>query len=234
VTVGSKSTDAVPLDRWMPYVYFQSEIVRYLEVAALAGAPPVTLEPHLVVTERDRQESFGVVPEGDGPLACLHPGSGDPRRRWPAEKFAAVADALVAASARVFVNGGPGDEHVADAVCTAARTQGDVFTARTSLGGLVGLLSRCAVVVSNDSGPLHLASAVGVPTVGIYWCFNLINSAELTRTRHRPFSSWCLECPVCGTHCMRDKCPHQCSFVADVSEEDVSAAALEWLGAGGR
>ena len=48
VTVGLKTPDAVPLDRWIPYIYFQSEILRYLEVVSLVGAPPNTLEPRLI------------------------------------------------------------------------------------------------------------------------------------------------------------------------------------------
>src|SRR5919109_5082980 len=52
LTVGLKTPDAAPLDRWVPYIYFQPEIVRHLEVVALAGARPVTLEPRLAVTPR--------------------------------------------------------------------------------------------------------------------------------------------------------------------------------------
>ena len=67
----------------------------------LAGATPVGLEPHLAVTQSDLDESCRVVapspgPEGP-PLVVLHPGAGDGRRRWPPEKFAAVADALAEA-----------------------------------------------------------------------------------------------------------------------------------------
>lgn len=76
-TVGLKAPDAVPLDRWMPYIYFQHEIVRFLEVAAMIGAPPVTLEPSVNVTGADLIEAEGVVPDGAGPLVILHPGAGD-------------------------------------------------------------------------------------------------------------------------------------------------------------
>ena len=104
---------------------------------------------------------------------------------------------------------------------------------RLSLGGLAGLLSRCGVVVSNDSGPLHLAGAVGAATVGIYWGPNLINAGPPTRTRHRPALSWrpdCPDCPVCGASFFDGNgCEHSASVVADVQVEEVAGSALDLL-----
>lgn len=96
-----------------------------------------------------------------------------------------------------------------------------------SLGGLAGLLHRCDVVISNDSGPLHLAAAVGTATVGVYWAYNMINAGPLTRARHRPHVSWRLTCPLCGVDCVRDACEHDASLVADVPVEEVLGSALD-------
>jgi len=106
------------------------------------------------------------------------------------------------------------------------------LTGRLELGGLVGVLAGASVVVSNDSGPLHLAAAAGAPCVGIFWCANLINAGRQLRSRYRPFLSWRLECPVCGTSAITGRCDHTASFVADVPVEDVAAAALELLAEG--
>jgi ADP-heptose:LPS heptosyltransferase len=103
---------------------------------------------------------------------------------------------------------------------------------RLSLGGLAGLLQRARVVVSNDSGPLHLAAAVGARTVGVYWCFNVFTSSPLTRTRHRPLTSWQTHCPECGTSCVAGRCEHAHSLVASVPVAAVREAALELLAAG--
>ncbi|MDP8947555.1 MAG: glycosyltransferase family 9 protein, partial [Actinomycetota bacterium] len=105
VTAGPKAPDATPLDRSMPYVYYQSEIMRNLETAALVGARTADLEPRLTTTDEDLAEAGDVVPEDEGPLVALHPGAGDERRRWPPEKFAAVGDALAEAGARVPIVG---------------------------------------------------------------------------------------------------------------------------------
>lgn len=227
MTVGLKTPDAAPLDREMPYIYFQHEILRYLEVVSLVGVTPVVLEPHLSLKEQDLVEAQQVVPEKGKPLVVLHPGAGDPQRRWPPEKFATVGDALAAAGAQVVVTGTKGEKGVVQAVVDGMRVEAQNLCDRFSLGGLAGLLSRCRVVVSNDSGPLHLAAAVGTATVGIYWCFNLINSGPITRMRHRPFVSWNLLCPICGRDFSRTHCGHRLSAVADIPTEEVTTAALD-------
>ncbi len=236
LTAGLKAPDASPLDRWIPYVYWQHETLRFLEVVSLVGAAPIRLEPHLAVTPADLAEAARVVPEGDGPLVALHPGATDPRRRWPAEQFAAVGDALARAGTRVVLTGTADEERLVGDVVAAMRAPAAGLAGLLSLRGLIGLLARCAVVVSNDTGPRHLAAAVGTPTVGIYWCGNLVNAGPLTRARHRPLVSWQLDCAVCGLDCMQtpERCPHDPSFVSAVPAEEVIAEALDLLGGCGR
>src|SRR5919202_5022224 len=231
LTVGLKTPDAAPLDRWVPYLYFQPEVLRYLEVVALVGATTRALEPCIAVTAQDLAEAGRVVPLAACPLVALHPGGTDPRRWWPADKFAAVGDALAAAGARVVVTGTKGERHLVEAVRRAMTCEAQDLCAQLSLGGLAGLLSRCRVVVANDSGPLHLAASVGAATVGIFWCFNLINWGPLTRSRYRPSVSWRLTCPVCGIDDTQGHCDHRASFVADVHTEEVVVSALDLFAA---
>jgi ADP-heptose:LPS heptosyltransferase len=186
-------------------------------------------EARLRVMERDLVEAGGVVPEAGGLLVALHPGAGDERRRWPSEKFAAVGDALAGAGARVAVVGIEEDRALVSRVVDAMSHDALNLCGRLSLRGLAGLLSRCAVVVSNDSGPLHMAAAVGAATVGIYWGPNLINAGPLTRVRHRPALSWRLNCPVCGATLFNGSCGHRDSVVADVLTEEVLNYALDLL-----
>ncbi len=228
-TIGSKTPDAAPLDKWIPYVYFQSEIMRYLEIVSLVGARPVCLEPSFQVCAEELAEARGVIPSIKKPLVVIHPGAGDPRRRWPPEKFAAVGDDVASNGAQVVVIGTEPERAVVESVISSMRSQAQNLCCQLSVGGLAGLLSLSNLVVSNDSGPLHLATAVGVPTVGIFWCGNLINSGPLTRTCHRQAVSWQIVCPVCGINCMAEDCEHTCSFVADVSSEEVLGHAKDLL-----
>ncbi|HLZ36869.1 MAG TPA: glycosyltransferase family 9 protein [Mycobacteriales bacterium] len=231
VTVGLRAPDAPPLDRTIDYVYYQTEILRYLEVVGLLGAPPVTVEPRLTLRPEDRAAAARAAPSGadEGPLVVVNPGATDPRRRWPPERFAAVADVLAADGASVVVVGDAGDRPLADAILAAMRAPARSLAGALPLGPLCALLARAALVVSNDTGPLHLARAVRTPTVGIYWIGNMINGGWTTTDRHRAAISWTVACPQCGTHVARGSCTHRPSYVADVPVEEVVPLARDLL-----
>ena len=233
LAIGSRTPDAPPLDRWVPYIEHQVEVLRYLEVVGLAGAAPVALEPRLAVTAADRAEAARVLreagPGGSGPLVVLHPGATDPRRRWPAAKLAAVGAELAGEGARLAVIGAGHERDLAGQVLAALGGRAADLCGRLSLGGLAGLLERCALLIGNDSGPAHLAGAVGTATVAVYWCVNLVNVGPLCRARHRAPTSWRLQCPVCGADCLRGSCPHDASLVAGIGVDEVLLQARDLL-----
>jgi ADP-heptose:LPS heptosyltransferase len=106
-----------------------------------------------------------------------------------------------------------------------------------TLGGLAALLQKSALVISNDTGPLHLARAVGAQTVGIFWAPNVLNWGPTNRMRHRLAISWQLECPQCRVKPVSPwpflpitaSCEHPYSFVESVSVAEVLELALELL-----
>jgi len=228
VTAGCRTPDAPELDRWIRYVYYQSELARLMEVASLVGARPVRQEPRLEATDDDRAAASAALPElAADPWAVIHPGATDRRRRWPVERFAMVGDALAQRGLQVVVTGTPGETDLVQAVRDAMSAPVVDSVGRLGLSGLVGVLSGAAVVVSNDTGPLHLAAAVGTATVGIYWCGNALNGGTPLRARNRVAISWRNACPVCGVDCIRASCPHDASFVTDVRLDEVLDAALD-------
>jgi ADP-heptose:LPS heptosyltransferase len=241
VTVGLRAADAAPLDRWIPYVYYQPEVFRMLEVVGLVGAAPVTHAPVFELTAEDRAQARAVVgPPTRRPRVVLHPGASDPRRRWPAERFAAVGDALAGAGAEVLVTGIGLERELVNEVCGRMRHPARPLVDELTIAGLAGLLADCALVVSNDTGPLHLAAAVGTRTVGLFWIGNIINAALPERARHRPLISWTIHCPECGLDCTRDiypartggtGCRHSPSFIADIPAVEAEAEALDLLAA---
>jgi ADP-heptose:LPS heptosyltransferase len=233
LTVGLRTPDAAPLDLWLPYIYLQSEILRYLEVVRLVGAAATTLEPSLPVLASDVRElraSTGLS-WPPGRLVVLHPGASDPRRRWPVTSFARVGEVLTAAGAQVAVIGTEQERELVAAVVATMHAPALDLCGRLSPGGLAALLQAAHLVVANDSGPLHLAEAVGTATVGLYWALNALTAGPLTRGRHRLLVSWQLSCPACGLNCLTASCPHQVSFVEAIGTEEVAAAALELFAA---
>jgi len=237
VTAGLRTPDAPPLDRWLHYDYYQPEVVRYLEVAELVGAQPVTSDPRLPVTGRDLTEARTVVGSPRRPRVAIHPGATDMRRRWPAGRFAAVGDALADAGAELVVTGTGAERAVVEAVVSTMKHPARAVVDELSLGGLVGLYAGCALVVSNDTGPVHLAEAVGTATVGLYWASNLLVNGPVRRARHRALLSWRLDCPVCGVrntpdvHPYRPRtgCEHREPFITDITVDEVREAALDLL-----
>lgn len=238
VTAGLRAPDAPPLDRWIAYVYYQPEVLRYLEAVTLVGAAPVVLDPRVAVTDADRAEARAALGPAGAPRVVLHPGATDPRRQWPPERFGAVARALGRRGLEVLVTGVPSEAPVLRAVDDAAGGAARIVMGGVSIGGLAALLEEAALLISNDTGPLHLARGVGTPTVGLYWIGNLINGGPLTRDLHRAAVSWRLTCPECGIDCTGDRwpertagqrCRHNPSFIDEVGVEEVLDYAEDLL-----
>jgi ADP-heptose:LPS heptosyltransferase len=239
LSVGARADGAPALERWVPYCEPNNRRLALLEMAALAGAwprsPPLppqllALLPELAVTDADRVEAAMAVPQmADERLAVLQPGSTDPRRCWPPEHFAALGDRLAQAGMRVAVNGSAGEAALVDAVVGSMHRPAISLAGKLGLGGLCGLLERAALVVSNDTGPLHLALALGVPSVGIFWLTNLIEGMPLRQSALRAALSVQTRCPVCGRDNTAARCPHDASFVAEVSVEQVERLAWSLL-----
>jgi heptosyltransferase-1 len=100
------------------------------------------------------------------PVVLINPGAGWGAKRWPIERYAAVARELVSRGRRVLVNAGPGEEPIASVIVEA--TQGAATLLSPSLENLIAVTRRVDLVIAGDTGPLHLACALGKPVVGIY------------------------------------------------------------------
>ena len=240
-TVGSATPDAAPLERTLPYVYYQHEVMRGLEVAGLAGARPVALEPRIEVTERDRATAAPHLPASVGPFVVVHPGATDPRRRWPPEHFARVAVGLLDAGASIALLGDERDRACCAAIAervAADRPEASArltdLSGRLPIGATAAILAAADVVVANDSGPRHLAQAVGAASVGVFWYGNVITAAPFSRERHRVHLSFTVRCPVCDVDVTQvgwtaPRCEHDESFVADVDPAAVLDDALDLM-----
>lgn len=161
----------VPADR--------HEIALYLDLARAVGLPvPGRPRPMFVPSAADRARAGALLGDDSDPRVAIHPGGGvNPGltmlgKRWPADRFAAVADRLAAAGATIVLLGGPGDEAAAAAVLAAAApaTRGRLKdgAGRLSLGEVGAVIERCDLYLGNDTGVTHLAAAVGTPVVAVF------------------------------------------------------------------
>ena len=205
--------------------------------------PGVVME--LPISDADRASGAAVLGSAGvelGESFCvLNPGANNPAKRWPAERFAALADHLASAHGlRVLINTGPGEEEVGRAVqaaCAAARPARLADHGQT-LASLKAILARARLLVTNDTGPRHLAAAVGAPTVAL---FGPTDPRWTTLPERRPDADPPREIRLAAGHLgpdplppdqLADEHPERCR-IDRLGVDDVTAAADRLLGASG-
>ena len=188
-----------------------------------------TTEPRfdLHVSEDRKRKALDLLLEHgareNAPLALLCPGSVNSRaKRWPAQRYAALADRLVESGANVALIGSPGESDVTQEVCKHAQRQLVVLTGKTTIAEATALISIADVLITNDTGPAHIGAALSTPTLVIFGPTNplttypLSSNAEIIR---RP--------PDCAPCMLRD-CPidHRCMTAIAPEEVFERASAL--------
>jgi len=124
--------------------------------------------PEFPIEEVESAAARRAAERAGGRFALLNPGAAWPNKRWPPERFGALAGALRERHGLTsIVLWGPGEEALA-AAAAAASGGAAVVTERTTIADVVALARAAAVMVSGDTGPTHIASAVGTPLVGVY------------------------------------------------------------------
>ena len=221
VTAGAATPDAPKPDHWVPYTAYQHDTLRWLEVVQAVGAAPGRVEPHVAVTGADLLASRAALPPSDAPLVVVHPGATDGRRCYPEERLGQVARDLADRGARVVVVGGPAEGERVARVAQGFGGEVETLVGGTGLGGLIGTVRRASLLIGNDSGPRHLAAAVGTPTAAVFTYANLADVAPLQRTWHRLLVSWHGGCAVCGMRVLDGHCGHDATALSDVPVEQV-------------
>jgi len=192
---------------------------RFAALARPADAPPQVAPPPVLVPDAANRaaaaQALGLAL--DRPVAVLCPGAEyGPAKRWPAAHFAELARRFAADGMQVWLIGSPNDKPDAAAVAGAAGAGAAGMRdlcGRTDLGTAIDLLSLATVVVSNDSGLMHAAAAVGVPLVALFGSSSPVYTPPLSaRARIARIEIECSpcfkrECPLGHFKCMRDLDP---------------------------
>jgi ADP-heptose:LPS heptosyltransferase len=140
----------------------------YLALPAAIGVPIVSRDVRLAPRAKDIERAQKLVPRG-GNKVLVHPGSRSAFRIWPAERFAAVCDQLQdKLGAQVFLTAGPGEQALAEQIRSAAKSHVVLLNAPRDVGTLAALLAQFDAFLCHDSGPMHIAAAVGTPVVALF------------------------------------------------------------------
>lgn len=138
---------------------------------AMAAALGAAVEPFTLSLSPGASPAVAqAVDEAVGPAryAVLNPGAAWPNKRWPPERFAALAAALLHRHGLMsFVTWGPAERDLADRIVSGSEGAA-VAAPPTGIGDLAVLMRGASLVVSGDTGPLHIAAAMGAPIVGLY------------------------------------------------------------------
>jgi heptosyltransferase-2 len=190
-----------------------------------AREPRLVLDPALTAAADSLLAKWDIPI--DRPFACAHPGSVWATKRWLPEGFAEALSGLADAGQTPVVIGGPADIELANLVQDRCRTLPVNLAGRLSLPELALLLSRAAVLITNDSGPMHVAGALGTPVVAIF-------GSTVPALGYGPVGSpsrvveVALQCRPCGPHGFK-KCPlghFNCMKKINPAEVVAAAAAV--------
>jgi heptosyltransferase-2 len=150
------------------HVHYYLDLLSGLGLETRPPALRLAAPPGETAAARERLSSLGL--DLKRPLVVLSPGASyGPAKRWPASRFAQLAGAFQnQKGAEILIIGSEGEAEIAAAIASTMDRKPAVLTGRTTLAQLLGLISQAALVVSNDTGPMHLANALHVPVVGIF------------------------------------------------------------------
>lgn len=229
LTAGCSTGPTSELDLAVPYPEHQSEIERTLAPILALGCPHRGTDLEFPLLPADIEAATRLLaPLAGRPLIGIHPGASTSARRWPAKRFARLADELARRyDAGIVLTGSGGELETTLAVERAMETEALSLAGQTDLGTLGAVIVRCDLFLSNDTGPAHLAVAMDTPSV------TLFGPAELQRWAHlQPALHPVLHHPVACSPCSFTTCPidHRC--LRGIGVQRVLAAAEQLLGEG--
>jgi ADP-heptose:LPS heptosyltransferase len=168
---------------WLEWVEAEPEALRPLRLLRHLGLPTAGEALELPLTPADERGAAALGLRR--PYAIVHPGSALPDRRWPTERFAAVADGLEARGLEPVLTGTAREAGLVAAVGAAMRAPHRALAGRTTLGAFACAVRDAALVVCNDTGASHVAAAVGTPSVVVFRVTDPARWAPPDAARHR-------------------------------------------------
>jgi ADP-heptose:LPS heptosyltransferase len=209
--------------------------LRHGDLLQALGIPPAPA-PRWPVPEAARRRAAALAPAGSRPVIGLHPGSGALMawKRWPAERFAALADRLAAGGADIWLFGGADESELTARVAAAMAAPARDWTGEPDLDVTAALMERCDLFVSNDSGLYNLALALPVPVLALFGPTLPVLSGPWPRPEPARILTRSLPCHPCLDPLMPPRdllCPIGRRCLLDVTVDRAADACREMLAA---
>jgi len=151
-----------------------------LRLVGLLDAKPDPRPLSIAIGQNERAKARDLLGQKHK-WAAIMPGCDDPNRRWPTERFSDVARQLADKGFRIVLLGGPGEETVGAEVAAAAKERTLNLVGKLGLKTMAAVLQLCSVAITNNTGPMHIAAAAGVPIVALF--------APVHVERYRPWAA---------------------------------------------
>ena len=200
------------------------QVEYYLSMLGAVGWEAKTAEPSLFVSQKERKrandllDSVGIDKKSF--LVGLGPGAiFGGAKRWPPDRFSVIGDRAVEEwGAEVLVFGADREAKICNRVCDSMSQRSFNLCGNTSLSEAICMISRCGFFVTNDSGLMHVASALGVPTVAIF------GPTDPVATGPRGAKSLIVRHEIECAPCLRPECPDDHRCMSGINAEEVWAA----------
>ena len=207
-----------------------SAVDYYADLAVFAlGVDASAIDHHLELhtTEGERAAADRMLHDVKGAFIVLNPGANRADKRWPAHKFAAVADQLVSSHGlSIVISGSPKERDIVDAVLNAMKHREsaiNLLDGSVTLSSLKAVIERAALVITNDTGPRHIAAALGVPVITLFG-----PTDHRWTTLHGAREKLMLAEPFLPEELMADRYPKACA-IDKIAVCDVLHAAKQVL-----
>jgi ADP-heptose:LPS heptosyltransferase len=219
-------TDWVPEPE--PERFIRHEVRRQLDLVASVGCHTEDERLYLCVPNEARVRCRRLLQEmgidAEAAWVLIHPGASAPSRRYSPERYAEAAELLAEETGLPIVfSGTDAERELIDFIRSRMRATSHSLAGMLDVAGLAAVIERAPVLITNNTGPAHIAAAVGTPVVDLY---------AQTNPQHTPWSvpHRLLYHEVACKNCFKSICPeghHDC--LARVPPQDVARAALELL-----
>jgi heptosyltransferase-2 len=225
-------SQAIPLpsQKSLHHTYYYQGLVQ-----AITQVPFTNRMPKLVERSQNlgalQQQFPELVSSSDTLFVGMNPGSVyGSAKRWELDRFAEAGDQIVEqtqknypeySSVRCVLIGGKGEESLGREIANRMQAQPIVLSGKTTIQQLMDVLTRCVVLVTNDTGPMHMAQALGVPVVAIF------GSTDPEATGTAGQGLWVIREPVRCSPCLLRACPIDHCCMTNISTNQVVRTVME-------